>query len=440
MKIAIVGTGYVGLVTGACLADTGNEVWCVDKNGEKIARLLDGRIPIYEPGLEGLVLRGLREERLQFTTDLPRALQNAEICFLTVDTPSGPNGVPDLTNVFDVAQKLGDAITGPLLVVTKSTVPVGTTLKVKQQIGKKLAQRGLDPSLVSIASNPEFLKEGTSVQDFRNPDRVVVGAEMAEAAEQLRELYAPFMRKRDCFLVMDIASAELAKYASNAMLATRISFMNEMAGLCEAIGADIDKVRQAVGWDPRIGSHFLYPGLGYGGSCLPKDVLALVELGKQKEAPLPLIQAVETTNRAQREKFFRRVARYFGSTENLKEKTFALWGLSFKPETDDIRQAPSLFLIENLLKHGAKIRAFDPVAMENVRSIFGDAVLFCANNYLCLEGADCLLIATEWNEFRSPDFAKMRRLMKKPVIFDGRNLYPPSKMEELGFDYASIGR
>lgn len=440
MKVAIIGTGYVGLVTGACLAETGNEVWCVDKNEEKIAKLLDGVIPIYEPGLEPLVKRGLKEERLFFTTNLAKAVKNTDICFLTVDTPPAKNGAPDLTNVFAVAENLGERLTPPCLVVTKSTVPVGTTTKVKEKIAAKLKARGINADGFAVASNPEFLKEGTSVQDFRYPDRIVVGVENPTDANVLKELYEPFMRKRDCLLVMDIASAELSKYAANAMLACRISFMNELSRLSETVGADIDKIRRAIGWDPRIGQQFLYPGLGYGGSCLPKDVSALNQLGKEKNLSLPLLQAIEDTNQRQREWFLQKISRYYESPENLKDKVVALWGLAFKPETDDIREAPALFLIETLLKYGAHIKAFDPVAVENVARLFGKKIELVSNSYQCLSGADCLVIATEWNEFRSPDFKKMKQTMRQPVIFDGRNLYPPQKMREMGFDYVSIGR
>lgn len=440
MKITIIGTGYVGLVTGACLADAGNEVWCVDKNEAKIAKLLNGVIPIFEPGLEPLVLRGVKEKRLYFTTDLPAAVQKADICFLTVDTPPNADGSPNLNNIFAASESLGNHLDPDCLVVTKSTVPVGTTFKIKEIILKKFKERRVDAESFAVASNPEFLKEGTSVQDFRHPDRIVVGVENPSAGEKLKELYEPFMRKKDCLLVMDVASSEISKYAANAMLAARISFMNEMSNLCEKVGADIDKVRQSIGWDPRIGPHFLYPGLGYGGSCLPKDVSALIRLGKDKNYPLPLVEAVGETNRRQKENFLQKIARHFGGPEKMKGKNIALWGLAFKPETDDIREAPALFLAENFLKWGVNIRAFDPVAADNVRLLFGDQMQFLSGNYECLEGADCLVIATEWSAFRSPNFAKMKQLMKKPVIFDGRNLYPPAKMKEMGFDYFSIGR
>ncbi len=440
MKITIVGTGYVGLVTGACLADTGNEVWCVDKNSEKIDNLNKGILPIYEPGLDIIVSRNTKDNRLFFTNDLAKAIANSEICFLTVDTPSNDTGAADLTNVVAVANALGEMLQTPILLVTKSTVPVGTTLKVKKIVQTGLQNRSLDPTSVSVASNPEFLKEGTAIQDFRYPDRVVVGTERSQDAQKLHELYSPFMRKQDCFLVMDIASSELCKYASNAMLATRISFMNEMSQLCEKVGADIAHIRTAMGWDPRIGTHFLYAGLGYGGSCLPKDVLALTHLGKEMETPLYLVEAADQTNGNQRERFLNRIVAHFGGKNNVKGKTVALWGISFKPETDDIRQAPAIFLIEKLLGLKAMVKAFDPVAIQNARKLFEDRVTFCNNNYACLEGADCLIIVTEWNEFRSPNFTKMKQLLTNPVIFDGRNLYSPEKMRELGFDYFSIGR
>ncbi|MBI4125654.1 MAG: UDP-glucose/GDP-mannose dehydrogenase family protein [Deltaproteobacteria bacterium] len=433
MKISIIGTGYVGLVTGACLADAGNEVWCSDKNEEKIRKLSDGIIPIYEPGLDSLVKRGITEERLFFTTALAPAMEKADICFLTVDTPSNHDGTTDLTNVFAAAEALSAALEPSTLVVTKSTVPVGTTLKIKERLKKKWE--------VPVASNPEFLKEGTSVQDFSHPDRIVVGVERPEDAEVLRELYAPFMRKRERFLVMDIPSAELTKYVANAMLACRISFMNEMANLCERAGADIDKVREALGWDHRVGPHFLFPGLGYGGSCLPKDVAALLQLGADKDYPLSLLQAVDTVNKKQRKIFFEKIIGHFGSSKNLRGKRIAFWGISFKPETDDVREAPALYLMEKLSEGGAMIRAFDPVAGPKARETpIGKKVEWVSNNYACLEEADALVICTEWNEFRSPDFEKMKRRMRRPVIFDGRNLYNPQKLKASGFFYASFGR
>lgn len=440
MKITIIGTGYVGLVSGACLADTGNEVVCVDKNPKKIALLQDGIVPFYEPGLEALVKRGLKEGRLKFTQNISQGLDKTQIIFLTVDTPPSPSGAADLTNIFEVARQVGENLTGPALVVTKSTVPVGTTLKVKEIIQKKLAERNLSQDGVAVASNPEFLKEGSAIQDCRYPDRIVVGVESDAQAEILKELFEPFMRKKHCFLVMDITSAELSKYAANAMLATRISFMNEMANLCEKVGANIDLVRQAIGWDPRIGSHFLYAGLGYGGSCLPKDVQALIELAKQRDLPLRIVEAVDETNRRQKEKFVQKICTHFGGEQHLRGKQFALWGLAFKPETDDIRSAPALALIEKLTSLGARLNVFDPVAMENVRAQIGEKIVYCQGNYDCLVDADALIIATEWSEFRSPDFSKMKSSMKQPIIFDGRNLYQPQKMKELGFDYISMGR
>ena len=440
MKIAVIGSGYVGLVTGACLADSGNEVWCVDKNETKIKNLEKGILPIYEPGLDLLIARGIKEGRLYFTSDLAAVLKEADVCFLTVDTPSDEEGAADLTNVFAVADFVGEHLSRPVLLVTKSTVPVGTTLKIKNRIQTKLKNRAANPDWITVASNPEFLKEGSAVQDFCYPDRIVVGLENKEEAERLRELYEPFMRNRDCFLVMDIASTELSKYASNAMLAARISFMNEVAALCEKMGGDIGFVRQVMGFDPRIGSQFLYAGLGYGGSCFPKDVLALIQLGKETGCPLPSVQATNQTNQRQRELFLQKIFHHFGGSQNLKGKSVAFCGIAFKPETDDIRQAPAITLIEKLLDAGARVHAFDPVAMDNAKLVFGSKVNFCPGNYQCLEGADCLVIATEWNEFRSPNFLKMRQLMKNPVIFDGRNLYPTDKMQDLGFDYYSIGR
>lgn len=401
---------------------------------------MDGIIPIYEPGLEPLVKRGIKEGRLHFTTQWGPAVEKANICFLTVDTPPAQNGQSDLTNIYAATNELGKKIAPPCLVVTKSTVPVGTTLQIKKRLQDQLKERGVAAEGVTVASNPEFLKEGTSVQDFRYPDRIVVGVEKEGDAKPLRELYQPFMRKRDCCLVMDVASAELSKYAANAMLAARISFMNELAALSEVIGANIDRIRQSIGWDPRIGPNFLYPGLGYGGSCLPKDVAALIQLGNDKNTPLSMITAIHETNQKQKTRFLQKIAGHFGSPKNIEGKIIALWGLSFKPETDDIREAPALFVIEELLKQGARIQAFDPVAMENVRGLFGSKIKLCPACYPCLEGADALIIATEWNEFCSPDFKTMKRLLRRPVIFDGRNLYDPAKMREMGFDYFSIGR
>lgn len=439
MKIAIIGSGYVGLVTGACLADTGNEVWCVDKNGEKIGKLAGGTLPIYEPGLAPIVIRGVKESRLFFTTTLAEALETADISFLTVDTPAGPDGRADLTNVKAVAEAIGSLLEKPMLIVTKSTVPVGTTLAVKKIIQAKLNARGRDAAWVSVASNPEFLKEGTAVQDFRYPDRIVVGVERPADGQMLRELYEPLMRKRDCFLVMDIASAELSKYAANAMLAARISFMNEMANISRKMGADIDKIRETLGADVRIGPHFLHAGLGYGGSCLPKDVQTLIHLAREQGEPVPLISAIHQTNERQKDVFLQKITGHFGGLGGMRGKTAALWGLAFKPETDDMREAPAIFLIRRLLECGARVRVYDPAAMEKARQFFQNRMDYAATQYDCLEGADCLIIATEWNEFKSPDFEKMKQRMKTPVIFDGRNLFPAAVLRARGFDYHSFG-
>lgn len=441
MKITIIGTGYVGLVTGACLSNLGNEVWCVDKNEENIKKLQDGVLPIYEPGLEPLVKRGIKAKCLFFTTQLKETPQDCDIYFLTVDTPSQPDGTPHLGNIFAAAEAIGNTLTNHCLIVLKSTVPVGTTFQVKKTIEKKLEERGLDRLTFSVASNPEFLKEGSSVQDFCFPDRLVIGVETTADAEKLRELYAPLIPNPHRFLVMDIPSAELTKYIANAMLATRISFMNEMSNLCENVGADIDKIREAIGFDHRIGPHFLFPGLGYGGSCLPKDLSALLQLGKTKSMALPLLQAVDAINQKQRKLFLEKILAYFRSPEQVRGKKIAFWGISFKPETDDIRESPAVYLIWELVKRGATLQVFDPVAMEKAKRAFsGCSIAWMSNPYACLEKADALVIATEWSEFRSPDFTKMKQWMQQPVIFDGRNLYSPDKMKQLGFQYWSIGR
>lgn len=443
MKIAILGTGYVGLVTGACLAGKGHEVWCVDKNETKIANLQKKIVPIFEPGLETLVARGLEERRLFFTTDLKEAAAGAALCFLTVDTPAGRGGAPNIDNVLIAAANLGAVLQPPLLVVTKSTVPVGTTRGVLEILQAKLKERGLPAEEVAVASNPEFLKEGSSVRDFLEPDRVVVGVENSAHAEILRELYRPFLKTPEQFLVMDIASAELAKYAANAMLACRISFINEIAALCEKTGADVEKIRQALGTDPRIGPHFLYAGLGFGGSCFPKDVTALLALGEEHQVWLPVVEGAQATNDRHKERFASKIYDHLQPQQpkrvTLKNKTIALWGLAFKPQTDDIREAVSLHLIQSFRDWGAGIRAFDPAAMENVRRL-ETGITLCEDKYDCLQGADCLVIVTEWDEFRRPDFARMKSLMKRPLIFDGRNIFNPAQMKELGFDYHSQGR
>lgn len=441
MKLAVIGTGYVGLVTGACLADVGNEVWCVDKDTSKVEALKTDQIPIYEPGLEEVVGRNIKEGRIFFTTDLKIAVTQSEICFITVDTPPDGDGRADLTNVLAVAEKLGGLISSYKIVVTKSTVPVGTTMKVKQVISEKFKGRGLDPEkLFDIASNPEFLKEGDAVNDFMKPDRVIVGVEKDSVGKKLHELYTPFMRKQDRFLQMDVASAELAKYAANSMLATRISFMNELSRLCDKVGADIDAIRRALGADPRIGPDFLYAGLGYGGSCFPKDMKALIQLGREYGTPISVVESADCANDLQRDWFFKKLANHFGGEKNLKGRHFAVWGVAFKANTDDVRFAPSLDLMKRLIECGATVAACDPVAEKNGQKVMGERVRWHNGQYDCVKGADALIICTEWREFRSPDFERMKSAMKSPVIFDGRNLYDPETVRNLGFTYNSVGR
>ena len=439
MKVAVVGTGYVGLVTGTCLAESGNDVVGIDNNPKKLAILNDNRIPIYEPGLLELVQRNRREGRLSFTADLRSAVRAARLVFIAVGTPQSDEGDADLTAVFAVADAIGDALTdvppgppGSKVVVTKSTVPVGTNAKVAE----RLAAKGC--GWVDVASNPEFLKEGAAIDDFMKPDRVVVGVRKPEVAKVLGELYAPFLRTERPFLVMTPESAEMTKYAANAMLATKISFINEMANLCDRLGADINDVRKGMGHDQRIGFQFLFPGPGYGGSCFPKDVEAIVAMGRQTDLPLRLMQAVDAVNDAQKQVLFGKVQAHFG--DSLAGKTVAIWGLAFKPRTDDIREAPALPLIDALLAAGAGVRVHDPEAMANVRDLYGDKLYYADRPYGALEGADGLVIVTEWQEFRNPDFELVRRLLKNPVIFDGRNIYDHRQMEALGFTYYGIGR
>jgi UDPglucose 6-dehydrogenase len=433
MKIAVVGTGYVGLVLGACLAENGNTVACVDKDADKVATLRTGRVPIYEPGLEEMVRRNHGEERLSFTTELPAAVQDAEIVFIAVGTPQGEDGSADLTHVLGVAGAIGRAMNKYTVVVDKSTVPVGTAKRVHAAIAKETTQP------FSVVSNPEFLKQGAAVEDFMKPDRVVIGVEPGDdrAAARMKELYGPFTRTGAPIMMMDTASAELCKYAANSILASRISFMNEVANMCELVGADVDQVRRAIGADRRIGSSFLFPGVGYGGSCFPKDVKALIKSALDHGYDFKILHAVEAANHAQKERLVAKMQAYFGS---LKGKTIAVWGLAFKPRTDDMREAPAIVIIEGLLAQGASVRAYDPEATRTARSVFGDRITFCDKSYDALAGADALAVVTEWNTFREPEFAKMRELMRSPVVFDGRNIYSPEHMRALGFTYFSIGR
>ncbi|TVP55077.1 MAG: UDP-glucose/GDP-mannose dehydrogenase family protein [Gemmatimonadales bacterium] len=432
MRIAVIGTGYVGLVTGTGLAEIGNDVICTDIDGSKISLLNEGKVPIFEPGLEPLLQRNLEASRLRFTTDTAEAVRASEIIFIAVGTPPGEDGTADLSHVLGVAGEIGDAMQEAKIVVTKSTVPVGTARLVRDVIESRTEHP------VHLASNPEFLKEGAAVDDFMKPDRIVLGVDSDTAREALTELFSPFVRTGNPILVMDLPSAELTKYAANSMLATRISFMNAIASLCERSGADIDAVRAGVGSDPRIGSSFLFPGVGYGGSCFPKDVQALIRSSRELGVDPMILEAVEAVNTTQKRLLLERVVARFG--EDLSGRTFALWGLSFKPNTDDMREAPSLVTIEGLLARGAAVRANDPAAIEEARRILDGRVHFDNDNYGVLEGADALLIHTEWLPYRRPDFERIRTLLRRPLIFDGRNIFPLRQMEALGFEYHSVGR
>jgi len=431
MKIAVVGTGYVGLVAGACFAESGNDVTCVDKDAAKIRMLRRGKIPIYEPGLEELVRRNRAEGRLTFTTALDRATRASDIVFIAVGTPMGDDGSADLQHVLDVARGVARAMNGYKVVVNKSTVPVGTAVKVRDVIRRETTHP------FSVVSNPEFLKQGAALEDFMKPDRVVIGAEDPRSTELMKELYGPFTRTGAPIMVMGCASAELAKYAANAMLAARVSFMNEIANVCDTVGANVDEVRMAVASDRRIGPSFLFPGLGYGGSCFPKDVKALLKFSHEHKYDFQILRAVEAVNEAQKGRMVVRMEKHFGS---LKGRQIAVWGLSFKPKTDDMREAPAITIVNGLLARGAKVGAFDPEAEKIARGIFGSRITYSAGAYDALKGADALIVVTEWNEFRRPDFAKMKRLMLTPVIFDGRNIYSPAAMRALGFTYYSVGR
>ena len=437
MKIVVVGTGYVGLVTGTCFAEIGVDVVCVDIDAEKIARIERGDIPIYEPGLDEMVVRNMKAGRLRFSTDLSACLDGVEIVFSAVGTPPDEDGSADLRYVLDVAHNVGRYMTDYLVVVTKSTVPVGTARKVKAAIQSELDKRGVDIEF-DVASNPEFWKEGNAIADFMRPDRVVVGVDSKRAEALMQKLYKPFMVNKYRIIITDIPSAEMTKYAANAMLATRISFMNEIALLCDEVGANVNAVRKGIGADDRIGSRFLYAGCGYGGSCFPKDVKALIKTAEENHCDMQILKAVERVNESQKELLYRRLSHYFEG--NLSGKTIAVWGLSFKPETDDMREAPSLVLIDKLCGAGARVKVYDPVAMSECRRRIGDKVEYARNIYEAVADVDALLIVTEWKEFRMPDWAAVLRVMKSPVIFDGRNIYDPDEMKELGFVYHSIGR
>ena len=439
MKITVIGTGYVGLVTGTCLAEVGNEVLCLDVDPTKIETLKAGGIPIYEPGLEDMVRRNVAAGRLHFTTDIEESVGFGQIQFIAVGTPPDEDGSADLQYVVAAARNIGRHMTDYKLVVDKSTVPVGTADKVKAALAEELAMRGAAIDF-NVASNPEFLKEGAAVDDFMKPDRIVIGTDSERATQLLRQLYAPFQRNHDRLTVMDVKSAELTKYAANAMLATRISFMNELAVLAEKLGADIEQVRHGIGSDPRIGYHFLYAGCGYGGSCFPKDVQALRRTGQENGIPLRVLDAVEEANDAQKQILVNKLTAKLGS--DLKGKRFAMWGLAFKPNTDDMREAPSRSMLEALWAMGAAVSAYDPAAMEETRRIYGERadLLLVDSPMDALKGADALLIVTEWKVFRSPNFDTMKSLLKTPLVFDGRNLYEPQAMREMGFDYLPIGR
>jgi len=433
MKIAVVGTGYVGLVVGACLAENGNNVICVDKDASKVTTLNAGKMTIYEPGLEEIVRRNRSEERLTFTTDLSSAVRASAIVFIAVGTPQGEDGSADLQHVLGVARDIGRAMQAYTVIVDKSTVPVGTVARVREAVARETTQA------FSVVSNPEFLKQGAAIEDFLKPDRVVIGVEREDqrAADLMKELYGPFTRTGAPIMVMDTASAELCKYAANSILATRISFMNEVANMCELVGADVDEVRKAIGADERIGKSFLFPGIGYGGSCFPKDVKALLKSAGDKGYDFKILRAVEAVNDRQKSRLVEKMEGHFGS---LKGKTIALWGLAFKPRTDDMREAPAITIIDRLLEAGALVRAYDPEAAPTARQLFDGRIALCDRSYDALDGADALAVVTEWNEFREPDFAKMRQLMRTPVVFDGRNIYSPEQMRALGFTYFSIGR
>lgn len=437
MNIAIVGTGYVGLVSGTCFAEMGLRVHCVDVDANKIDALNRGEIPIYEPGLERLVQKNCEEGRLSFHTSLSDCIEEIKVLFIAVGTPSADDGRADLSYVYQVAKQVGEMMTKPLLIVTKSTVPVGTTHEVQRIIREELDKRGLNELSFDMASNPEFLKEGAAIKDFMSPDRVIVGVESEEAKQLMTKLYRPFLINNFRVIFMDILSSELTKYASNAMLATRISFMNELANLSEKLGADIELVRKGMGADKRIGTSFLYPGVGYGGSCFPKDVQALAQTAREHDSELKILEQVHEVNEKQKYRPIEKLQEHLGSLES---KSIALWGLSFKPETDDMRQATSLVVLRALIDAGAIVKAFDPIAMENARSLFPKGVEYCQNIYDAAEGVDAIVLLTEWKQFRLPNWERVRGLMKGNLIIDGRNIYVPEELKALGFQYAGIGR
>jgi UDPglucose 6-dehydrogenase len=432
MQLAVIGTGYVGLMAGAGFADFGNDVACVDVDQGKIDCLLRGEVPIYEPGLDVLIAKNVKAGRLSFSTDIATAIRNAEIVLIAVGTPPAPDGSADLSAVYAVAETIGKNMNGFKVVATKSTVPVGTADRVEEIIGRYTSEP------FGVASNPEFLKEGDAINDFMKPDRVVIGSNSPRALEVLRQLYAPFVRTNDRIHAMDARSAELTKYASNALLATRISFMNDLAVLSEKLGADIERVRKAVGADPRIGPKFLFPGPGFGGSCFPKDISALVHTARTMGHDLEVVRAVEQVNKRQKKLLGEKIRRHYDGA--LEGRTIAVWGLAFKPQTDDIREAPALTLLDDLIAAGARVNAHDPQAMENVLALYGDKITLCDTMYDALEGADGLALVTEWHEYRAPDFHRIKRLMRTPALFDGRNIWDPEELRSLGFWYTGIGR
>lgn len=435
MKIVIVGTGYVGLVTGTCLAEVGIDVICVDVDQQKIDNLKKGVLPIYEPGLDKLVHRNYEKGRLSFSTKLPEAIKGADAAFIAVGTPPGEDGSADLKYVLAVAREIGENMNDYGVIITKSTVPVGTAAKVRKEIQDALDKRGVSIDF-DVASNPEFLKEGAAVNDFMKPDRIVIGVESDRAKNILEKVYHPFTLNGHPVIFMDVPSAEMTKYAANAMLATKISFMNDVANLCEIVGADVNKVRTGIGSDPRIGNKFIYPGIGYGGSCFPKDVKALVRTARENGHEMRILQAVEDVNEDQKSVLFNKIKKKFG---DLKGKHFAMWGLSFKPNTDDMREAPSIVIIEKLLAEGATVSAYDPVAMEEAKHDLGDRITYANDEYATLDNADALLVVTEWSEFRVPDFKKLKEKLNQPLIFDGRNIFELDRMADLGFEYHCIG-
>lgn len=432
MRICVIGTGYVGLVVGTSLAETGNKVVCVDKDQSKIEKLKNNVIPIYEPGLEELVRRNQKENRLFFTTSLKEIIPNSDIIYIAVGTPEKEDGTVDLSYVLAVAEEIGATMRDEYkIIVNKSTVPMGTAREIKKIIENKTK------ASIDVISNPEFLKEGSALQDFMKPDRIIIGTDNSDAAEKIKDLYEPFIRTGNPILVMGIESAEMTKYASNTMLASRISFMNEIANLCEKVGADVEEVRMGMAKDPRIGSKFLFPGIGFGGSCFPKDVKGIIRTGKEHGLPMKVCESVDLVNKTQKEIIFKKIKKRFSQ---LKGRKIALWGLSFKPQTDDMREAPSIVTINLLLSEGVNIKAYDPQAIDNAKRIFKDKIEYCNTLYECLEGAEALVVLTEWNQFRNPDFEKIGDLMGKKIIFDGRNIYDPTRVKDSGFEYYGIGR